>query len=216
MANTSASAGSSIQRNTTAFAIGAFVWLAIIAVIIVDLVWGLTHDNYSYVTDTISDLAAGSNSMTMDVAMKVFSFAIMLLSFGLYHLGREHDVSSNRWLIGCAILVPLAIAIYFIASFDAYSNDTSSRALTIHRWLTYGLAAGFPLICFLMSRGIGKFSKAFARYSQIAGVLWIITAPIFMFLPTGYDGLYERMLAAQLLIWFGGAAWLLIRQDQAT
>ena len=34
------------------------------------------------------------------------------------------------------------------------------------------------------------------------GAFWIILGPLFFFVPTSWDGAYERMLAGIMLVWF--------------
>lgn len=176
---------------------------------LVDLAWGLTHDNYSYVADTISDLAAGANSWTQDLAINGLAVAIGLIGLALL----RWNVDSWRWTAGGSMIVALAVIVYFIAAHDAY-GDGEPGGLVIHDYLVYALGLGFPLTAFLMAPDFGRFSQFWRSASTAIGGLWMVLTPYFLFMATSWDGLYERGLAALLLTWLALASWMLLRRGR--
>ena len=190
--------------------IGIFIVLAAINVAIMDLFHGLTMEGYSYIADTISNLAAGKGSTILDISIQVFSISIALLSFGLWRLGQLTNDVKWTYSLACVLLIVIAVVINFIAAYDAYFNDVDSTALTIHRWLTYALYSCFAAVTFLMASKFDEYSKIWGKYSRITGALWLVSAPIFMFMPTHMDGLYERFVATQLILWIMVSAVMLI------
>lgn len=201
------------RGHPVSLAIGAFALVAIAFVAVIDLLWGLTHENYSYVSDTISDLAAGTNSWTMDLALTLYAVAIAAVAFGLWLWAPGRNTESWRWTLGCLVVLAIAPIVYVIAAHDAY-GDGESGGFVIHHYLVYALAAAFPLAAWLLGPGFDAVSVRWRNLSLVLAVLWVLTAPWFMMMGTGWDGLYERGLALMLLVWFGTAAWMLLRRGR--
>lgn len=55
-------------------------------------------------------------------------------------------------------------------------------------------------------------AKRWASLSTLLGALWILLAPLFLYVPSGWFGLYERTLGLILVCWIVVAAWLLRRR----
>ena len=201
--------------DTISLLVGAYALLAIAAVAVIDAIWGLfVVADYSWISDTISDLAAGDSSRIVDFAIKGFSIAVGLVGLALWrwNLGRLTGHSWRYW-VGCAIACALAPVIYFIAGYDGYSGKPMGE-MTIHLYLVYALGLGFPLMAWLTEPAFEAVSRRWRNLSLGLAVIWVLTAPYFMFMGTGWDGLYERGLALMLLVWFGVAGWNLVRQGR--
>ena len=200
--------------DTISLVAGLVGLVAIAFVAVIDLWWGLTVEGYSLVADTVSDLAAGDESGTVDLAMKCFAISVAIIGAGLWRWDLGHRKGApKRWIAGCIIVLLLSPVIYWIARYDGYSGLPTSR-MEIHLSLVAVLAAGFPLAAWLMGPGFAAVSERWRLFSRLLAVLWVPLAALFWFSPTGYDGLVERALAAILLLWFGAAAWMLLRHGR--
>ena len=209
-----ASASRRRSRDWISLAAGALVLAAIAFVLVIDLWWGLTHDGYSYVADTISDLAAGVNSWTMDLALTGLAVAVGLLALALARLDLGEATGRPwRYRLGCLIVLLLAPVLYLIAGHDAY-GDGERGGTEIHIYLVYALGVAFPLAAWLLGPGFQAVSNRWRDVSLAVAVVWIVAAPPFLFMPTGFDGLYERALALVLLAWFALAALNLVREGR--
>ena len=199
-------------RDPVSLATGAIGLAAIAFVAVIDLWWGLTVEGYSIVANTISNLAAGDESGTVDFAMKCFAVSIAVVAVGLWRWGLgDRTKRPWRWTAGCIVLLVLSPIVYWIARYDGYSGLPTSE-MTIHLSLVAVLAAGFPLAAWAMGPGFEAVSYRWRIASQVLALIWVPLAAYFMFMGTSWDGLYERGLAAILLGWLGIASWNLVRQ----
>ena len=193
---------------------GLYALTAIAFVAVIDLWWGLTHDSYSYVADTISDLAAGANSWTVDVALTGFALAVAVVALALlrWDLGAR---TGHTWLYrtGCLITLALAPILYFIAAHDAY-GDGEAGGFVVHHYLVYALGAAFPLAAWATAVGFADVSRTWRNLSLVLALIWLPAAPYFIFMGTSWDGLFERGLALILIVWFGAAAFNLVRRGR--
>ena len=203
-------------RDPISFVAGAVGLAAIVFVAAIDLWWGLTVEGYSIVANTISNLAAGDESGTVDFAMKCFAISIAVIGAGLWRwdLG-DRTSSPKRWVAGSVILLLLSPIVYWIARYDGYSGLPTSQ-MTIHLSLVGVLAVGFPLAAWLMGPGFAAVSLRWKVTSQLLALVWVPLAAYFMFMSTSWDGLYERGLAAILLGWLGIAAFNLVRRGRGS
>ncbi|MHA7819426.1 MAG: DUF998 domain-containing protein [Erythrobacter sp.] len=176
--------------------------------IIMDFVGlGLT-ERVGMVRDTISDLAASKAENTpadelIDIGLFAFVFSVLATTFGLL----RWRIDRLDWKIGSWTLVLVAICITLVAGYEAY---TTGGGPVIHRYLVYGLGFGFPLTVLLTAGQFWDIRKWLGIALYSLGAIWLILGPIFFFIPTGWDGLYERMLAGLMLIWFitmGAMIW---------
>ncbi|WP_158598476.1 DUF998 domain-containing protein [Notoacmeibacter ruber] len=179
-----------------------------------DLILGFfLEENYSPISDTISDLAAGGRYAPLqDKAMETFAVATILTGLGLL-LARR---SGAKWILGAVAMALTGILVFLIALWDEY-GDLDQGGWVVHYKLVYAMAALVPSGLLLLRRDIVRRSD----HSKLVGILfpvlaglWVLGAPIFYFMHTGYDGLVERTLAAILIIWVAVCAWSLIRERE--
>lgn len=145
--------------------------------------------DHDWMAETISDLGAGRLEIIMDVAL--YGFAAGLFASALatsnVHMG------GWGWSIGLMSLASAAALVVVVGARNEY-GDGDNEGVVIHTYLVYGLGLAFTLIPFCMANGAGRI-LSWARPALIAlGALWVIASPIFFFLPTDIDGLYERGL----------------------
>lgn len=147
--------------------------------------------DYDWVRDTISDLAAGDSEMIMDVALYGFGSGILALALGAAHA----HLGGLGWSAGTVGLACLTVLVIVIGARDEY-GDADTGGIVIHTYLVYLLGLAYAVVAFGMADGASK-EVAWARLALIGlGLLWVFASPIFFFLPTHIDGLYERGLGA--------------------
>ena len=149
------------------------------------------HDS---IADTISDLGAGKYEWIVDVGLYGYACGLACLAVGAAHMHPGGDVG---WTAGLLILLVLALLVTVIGARNEY-GDGDSDGVVVHIYLVYALGAGFAAAPFAMaSQARGRLALAF----RVLGGLWILAAPVFFFLPTGVDGIYERGLGILALGW---------------
>lgn len=145
--------------------------------------------HYDPVADTISDLAAGEGEIVMDLAL--YGFATGLIATALAashaHLGRF------GWSVGVVSLAILGALVIVIGARNEY-GDGDNEGVVIHIYLVYGLGVFFLLAPLVMASALRKYHPRAGTFIIAMAILWGLAAPVFFFLPTGIDGLYERAL----------------------
>jgi len=145
--------------------------------------------DHDWIADTISDLAAGRWEIIMDVAL--YGFAAGLFAVAL--AGSHAHLGAGGWSVGVVSLAVLVALVIVIAAHNEY-GDGDSEGVVIHIYLVYGLGVFFLLMPSTMAAGMARDHPG-ARQALIAlGVLWAVASPVFFFLPTSVDGIYERAL----------------------
>lgn len=157
--------------------------------------------DYDWIADTISDLGAGEYEFIVDIGLYAYGTGLAFLAVGSAH---THP-GGTGWSIGTLILVALAFIVIIIGARNEY-GDGDSEGVVIHVYLVYALGLGFAVAPFAMAGGAGS---GMAVWFRALGALWCLAAPVFFFLPTGMDGVYERGLGVIALAWTSCLAWLL-------
>lgn len=159
--------------------------------------------NHDFVSETISDLAAGRWEFIADAGL--YSFALSLLACAV---GGAHDHPGGaRWSWGVGGLSLLALVVCMVAARNEY-GDGDDGGVVIHVYLVYALGLLFALVPWLLSRGAGRLGRGYRIGLRWGAVLWALAAPVFFFVPTSIDGLYERGLGliavgiVSILSWF--------------
>lgn len=170
----------------------ALAWAAVAgcaALILGTLVAQVVVPGHDWIADTISDLGAGRAEIVMDVALYGFAAGIFALALAAAH---RHP-GARRWSVGAVLLALTAALVVVVAARNEY-GDRDSDGIVIHMWLVYGLGATFLAIPFLMARGAAEMWSPAGPLLRLLGLVWAVAAPVFLFLPTDVDGLYERGL----------------------
>lgn len=180
--------------------IGGIAIAGCLIAVIMDFVGLGLSDRVGMIRDTISDLAASKGEGTMadeaaDAGLYAFVVAVLATTYGLL----RWRIDRLDWKIGSFLLVVVAVCVTLVAGYEAY---TSGGGPVIHYWLVYILGGTFPLTVLLTAGQFYEIRKWFGIVLYALGVIWAILGPMLFLVPTGWDGLYERMLAALMLAWF--------------
>lgn len=179
--------------------------------IIADLVAGVIVNDYSPISETISDLAAGQRSWILDSGLQIFALGIIACAIGLYLWNL--DKNRLRWTIASLLLFLIGVDIIIIARYNVY-GDGVATGVEIHIYLVLFLGIAFALTTWLFASGFGRISQFWSRFSISIGITWLVLAPLFFIAPDAWDGAYERFLALIILAWLGSAIWLLTRHRE--
>ena len=143
-----------------------------------------------FIADTISEMAAGHTTRWIaDLGIYGLALAVLAAALGCAHIHPGH----NFWSFGTGALGIMAFVIFMIGVRDEY-GDGDSEGIAIHIYLVYALGALMAAAPLLLSRAAGLISHGHLVALRILGILWIVAAPIFFFVPDSVDGLYERGL----------------------
>lgn len=175
--------------------------------VVADVAASLIVGDYSPISETISDLAAGQRSWILDTGMQLFAVSIVACAVGLY----TWKLGELRWRLGSILLLLCGVDIFIIASHNAY-GDGVPTGVEIHIYLVYFLGIAFGATCLLLAAGLGRVGSFWSRSSVAIAIIWFVLAPIFFFVPTAWNGAYERFLGLILLTWFVSVCWLLIQR----
>lgn len=191
--------------------LGVVALLGGLALIAGNIVGSIVVPGHDWVADTVSDLAAGRYEIIQDVALYGYACALMACALGAAHLHKD----GTRWNVGIGCLALLTMCVVVIGARNEY-GDSDSEGIVVHIYVVYALGLLFAVLFWVMGKGMGMIGAGYGRLSRACAVVWILAAPVFFFLPTGYDGAYERGLGIITLIWVGGFAKMLISAARIT
>lgn len=194
-----------VATDSTLLRTAALIALAgTIALFLGNIVGSIVVPDHDWVADTVSDLAAGKYEIIQDVALYGFAAALIACAIAAAHL----HLDGTRWNISIVCLALLAMCVVVIGARNEY-GDNDSDGVVIHIYVVYVLGALFAVLFLAMARGLGGIAKIYGVISYCCAALWIVGAPIFFFMPTGYDGAYERGLGGIAMVWVVSFSWML-------
>lgn len=172
---------------------------------------------YDPARQTISELAAGEGQRFEDLGLYALALALVLAGV-LFVRGAS---LAGRDYAGIGFLLAAAVVISVIAGWNAYDApggemQEGSFALAAHRKLVWILGGAFFGAATFLAEPLGRLGGDWRRRAGLAAAfIWLVTAPVFFFVPTSIDGLYERLLAALLIswIWLGASGALQPQTD---
>jgi hypothetical protein len=156
--------------------------------------------------DTISAMAAGRMSWIVDTGIIAYASALMVLGLGAASV----HPGGWRWSAGTAGMVALGLVVFLVGFRNEYGDGDRERGETYHVIFVYILGALFVAVPLALSAGARRFGARYGRAMIAAALVWAEAAPWFFFLPTGYDGLYERGLGLISFAFVGTLSLLLI------
>lgn len=175
--------------------LGGIAVIGCLAAVITDLSGAALSDRIGLFSDTISNLAAGNYDDVADLGIYAFAAGVLATTAGLL----RWRIDRWDWKIGVWLLVVVAVCVTLIAGYEAYSTGDGP---VIHYRLVYVLGIIFPLTVLLTAGQFWEIRKWLGAALYALGVIWMVLGPIFYWIPTGYDGAYERLLALMMLGWF--------------
>lgn len=176
------------------------------ALAVTNIVGSMIVPDYDWIADTVSDLAAGKYEIVQDLGLHAYAAALLACAIGAAH----HHLGGAKWSWGIASLAILALCVEIVGVRNEY-GDGDSSGIVVHREIVYGLGIFFTAAPLLMAGGLGRVSRGYRRLSIGCAVLWAVAAPVFFFLPTSIDGIWERGLGVITLVWVGSLSWMLFR-----
>ncbi|KAI9132269.1 hypothetical protein ON05_001970 [Acaryochloris sp. CCMEE 5410] len=114
-----------------------------------------------------------------------------------------------KWKVGTAMLMLLGIDVLLISEHNKYAGRADISGAAIHIYCVYALGILFTLIPILLAFGLRNVHPRWFTFSLGIGIAWAILSPIFFFVPTAWDGAYERFLALLMISWVIAISWLL-------
>ena len=186
------------------FAVAGCIALSV-AILIADLV----VPGHDWIADTISDLGAGRYEFIVDIGLYSFSAALIALAVLAAHV----HLGAWDWSVGIVSLAIFGLLVFLVGARNEY-GDNDTEGWVIHVYLVYGIGVMMTVACFAMARGAARADPRYRTVLIATGVVWVASAPVFFFLPTGIDGLYERYLGAVSFVLVATLAHLFHRRAQ--
>ena len=180
--------------------LGICGWLGIlgaIAAILSDIAGSVVVPNYDWVSDTISDLAAGRYSVIQDVGLYAFAAALMACAIGTanFHSGQ------NRWTAGVLSLALMGAIVTVIGARNEYGDRDPNHTWGVHLGLVYFLMLLFLATTVVMAPGMARLHTRYRSWSLACSALFIAAAIAYFFAPGGYTGLVERAVVLVAIAW---------------
>ncbi|EIE51520.1 hypothetical protein AL036_07310 [Salipiger aestuarii] len=188
-------------------------WYSIIACVVsavTVLIADFVVPDHDWIADTISDLAAGDYEFIVDIGIYALSSALIATALLAAHV----HMDGWRWSIAIVGLAILGLIVFLIGARNEY-GDNDSEGVVIHVYLVYVLGFLMAAVPALMAQGAGRAGRGYQRMLIAIAVVWVFSAPVFFFLPTGFDGIYERYLALITFAMILTLARLFIKRGQA-
>lgn len=158
--------------------------------------------DHDWIADTISDLGAGRLAFIVDIGIYAYSLSLIACAVAASHV----HLGGRGWTVGRYVLIATGLIVFLVGARNEY-GDGDSTGIVIHTYLVCALGLGFAVMPWIMSPGVGSVSPGAAMVCRAVTVLWVPLAPVFFFLPTGFDGLYERVLGGITFAFVLALAW---------
>ena len=189
---------------------GALALTGCAAAVIANIVGSIVVDTHDWVRNTISYLAEGRYAWIQDLGLLIFAVGVIGLGIGLWRL----RLGGLRWRAGAGALVLMGLDVLLIALRHDYGEQTPD-GIVIHSQAVWALGGLFALGLLLLARGLGRVGAGWRKATIATAIMWIVLAPPFFVVPTGFDGLYERVLALIVIVWIVPVALLLLEEGRA-
>ncbi len=177
-----------------------------VAIVIADFV----VPDHDWIADTISDLGAGRYEFIVDIGIYAYAASLIALSVAAAHA----HLGGRGWTVGLFGLIATGLIVFLIGARNEY-GDGDEEGWVIHSYLVYALGVAFAVIPWSMAEGMAAIRPILGRAARAVTIVWVLMAPVFFFLPTGIDGLYERLLGAITFVFVGALAFALLGRARA-
>lgn len=186
---------------------GILALIGCLGVVVGQVVGLIVVEQHNPISETISKLAIGPYAWIQDLGLDFFAGGAVACGVGLYawNLGR------TGWKVGSFSLIVLGAVVILIAEHNQYAGG-DGRGAAIHRYLVYAFGVLFACATGLTAKGLERIHPRWKWGNWAFTLVWVISAPIFYFVPTAWDGAYERMLGLIVLVWTLAIAGLLLRR----
>ena len=145
--------------------------------------------DHDWIADTISDLGAGKYEFIVDIGIYAFSASLISIALLAAHL----HLGNWQWSVGIIGFALLGLIVFLVGARNEY-GDSDTDGVVIHVYLVYALGVVMAIVSWLMATCLQKNTKTEGRVLKGLSILWMLSAPIFFFLPDSIDGIYERYL----------------------
>ncbi len=180
-----------------------------VSVLLTDFIGIVAVDGYNPISQTISALAITEKAWIQDTGLNLFAASCAACALGLFSM----NLGDWKWKAGVSLLLLLAIDILLISEHDKYAGREGVGAAT-HIYCVYALGLLFTLVPLLISFGLKKISRGWHLFSLWIAIAWAIVSPVFFFIPTNWDGAYERFVSLIMITWVALISWLLIQKGR--
>ena len=189
------------------FVCGGVALLGNLAPLVTMAISALISD-HAFIADTVSELGQGAHKWIMDTGFYMNAGGMLALAIAAAHL----HLGRAGWSFGIFALALLALLITMIGLWDTFRPKTDGEpGLTVHTWLTFGLAPLYLLGPLLMAPGAARLHPWMRPAFYASAVLWIVFASVFKLVPTGIDGALEKIALAATYGWTLPLAWMFLR-----
>ena len=150
------------------FVCGAVALLGNLAPLVTMTISALITD-HDFVGETISDLGRGPHKWIMDTGFYMNSGALLALAIGAAHL----HLGRAGWSFGIFALALLALLTTMIGLWDAFHTvGNNPPGMTVHTWLTFGLAPLYLAGPILMASGAAEVHRWMKPTFYASAALW--------------------------------------------
>jgi hypothetical protein len=179
-----------------------------------------THiPGYSLVRDSISSLALTSLGWLQTIGFLALGLLVEIFTAGL-----RYNINPTRWFhLGIALFVFFGFAMLIIGAFhtDPVSGPTTFEG-SIHGFTARATFSLFAVAILALAPAIKRDPgwRHLFRYTLVTAVLAVILGVVLKFFPdkSGWFGLIERILVANMILWVEVAAinllWLSLKRGR--
>lgn len=171
----------------------------VLSILIADVV----VPDHDWVADTISDLGAGRFEFIVDIGIYAYAATLIACAVATSHA----HLGGRGWTLGIYGLIAAGLIVFLIGARNEY-GDGDDSTWHIHIYLVLAVYAIFAVIPWTMARGMAAIVPRAGLVARGMGILWIPTAPVFLFMSTEIDGLYERFLGLQTFVFVYALAFV--------
>lgn len=192
-------------------ALGALGFFGVVAMALTDVLGILARPHYDPLSDTISLLAHHRLTGPQDIGL--FLLAVGSASGGLGVL-LWRRLGPLRVLIAFLMLIAgLAIVALTVSDVRTVHHPL---AMQIHVDASLSVGAAVLLASVLFALALPRQRRGYRSYSAICAVVLVALAALYFVIPSGYVGLYERVLVADGMAWLGMISFALARGEPLT